>query len=357
MERPTGSFFPRPLGMVFLILLMAAPARSADTPAPPLSRTRAEVEALVAEAGRTPPSWFASTPLRYPPGLDLTFQPGKPWNNQKFISQYLWDIIYPNPGRWPEGAKLLHHALLANRDNPEGLSRALDALARIYAELLQDYPRGAFWARKHGGDPILLANCYWKMGSKEMAQEILQKIGNDDTGSGMVIKLWADMGELDTALRLAETMAADGAPDTAYLAAGDACRLAGQYPRAIAYYQKVLASQINDGLAKRNRARAQASLEAIKLFDALDLGRIPDGAYTGRSIAYTGPLEVSVTVKNARIESVKVTRHTEKQFYASIDDTTRKIVEKQGVKGVDATSAATITSEAIINATAKALAR
>jgi uncharacterized protein with FMN-binding domain len=37
-------------------------------------------------------------------------------------------------------------------------------------------------------------------------------------------------------------------------------------------------------------------------------------------------------------------------------DTPQKILAKQGVRGVDATSAATITSEAIINATAKALA-
>jgi uncharacterized protein with FMN-binding domain len=37
-------------------------------------------------------------------------------------------------------------------------------------------------------------------------------------------------------------------------------------------------------------------------------------------------------------------------------DTPGKIIAKQGVKGVDATSSATITSEAIIYAAAKALA-
>ena len=40
----------------------------------------------------------------------------------------------------------------------------------------------------------------------------------------------------------------------------------------------------------------------------------------------------------------------------SAADTPAKIIAKQGVKGVDATSNATITSEAIINGTAKALA-
>jgi uncharacterized protein with FMN-binding domain len=54
---------------------------------------------------------------------------------------------------------------------------------------------------------------------------------------------------------------------------------------------------------------------------------------------------------------VKVTRHTEKQWYSSITDTRRQILLKQGAKGVDATSGATITSEAILNATLKALAK
>jgi uncharacterized protein with FMN-binding domain len=53
---------------------------------------------------------------------------------------------------------------------------------------------------------------------------------------------------------------------------------------------------------------------------------------------------------------VKVTRHREKQYYSSLTDTPAKILKRQGVAGIDATSSATITSEAIINATAKALA-
>jgi uncharacterized protein with FMN-binding domain len=60
-------------------------------------------------------------------------------------------------------------------------------------------------------------------------------------------------------------------------------------------------------------------------------------------------------VQAGRIEEVTVTKHKEKQFYASITETPAAIILKQSVKGVDATSRATITSEAIITATAKAL--
>lgn len=71
---------------------------------------------------------------------------------------------------------------------------------------------------------------------------------------------------------------------------------------------------------------------------------------------YEGSVEVSVTVKAGRLESIEVTKHREKQFYSALTDTPARIIAKQSVQGVDATTNATITSEAIINAAAKALA-
>ena len=64
---------------------------------------------------------------------------------------------------------------------------------------------------------------------------------------------------------------------------------------------------------------------------------------------------LGILPRAGRITDVKVTDHKEKQFYAALTDTPRQIIAKQSVKGVDATSRATITSEAIINASAKAL--
>ena len=42
--------------------------------------------------------------------------------------------------------------------------------------------------------------------------------------------------------------------------------------------------------------------------------------------------------------------------HSALTDVPNQIIEKQGVKGIYATSRATITAEAILNATAKALA-
>jgi uncharacterized protein with FMN-binding domain len=66
-------------------------------------------------------------------------------------------------------------------------------------------------------------------------------------------------------------------------------------------------------------------------------------------------IEVSVTIDAGRIADVEVSKHKEKQFYSALTDVPRQIIDKQTVKGVDATSRATITAEAIITATAKAL--
>jgi uncharacterized protein with FMN-binding domain len=201
---------------------------------------------------------------------------------------------------------------------------------------------------------VNLARCYWKLGSKRMAAQLLNRLPTYSTS----IKLWADMGETAKALQLVEAYARAGYPDIAYLYGGDACRISGKYEEAIDFYERVLEVRASGQAAKRiqrNQARARENIQAIRVFDALDLSQIKDGAYAGRSMGYGGQLQVQVVVRNGRMESVRVTSHLEKQFYAALTDTPKQIVAQQGLKGIDAVSGATITSEAIINATAQAL--
>src|SRR5262249_9798379 len=87
--------------------------------------------------GRTPPEWFAATRLEYPRTLDLAWPepaPG-PWNNQKNVGQYIWDVINPNPARWKSGVRLLHHLLVLHKDDPEARTRVMTALGRLYFQL------------------------------------------------------------------------------------------------------------------------------------------------------------------------------------------------------------------------------
>ena len=314
--------------------------------------------------GSKPPDWYEATPLNYPKTLDLSW-PQKPpggWNSQKNVGQFVFDVINPNTGRWREGIRFMHYMLQHHKDNPEKLTRAMQTLGRMYHDFEEDYARAAFWWRKAGLErtrqspvSVKLARSYWKLGSKQMAVQLLNRLPLYST----TIKLWADMGETSKALQLSEAYARSGYSDIAYLYAGDACRILGKYREAINYYEKVLKTPATGKAQKRierNHGRARANIEGIKVFDSLDISRVADGAYKGRSLGYAGDVNVEVVVRSGRIESVGVTSHKEKQFYSALTDTPRQIVAKQGLKGIDAVSGATITSEAIINATAKALA-
>ncbi|HUT93555.1 MAG TPA: SHD1 domain-containing protein [Thermoguttaceae bacterium] len=329
-----------------------------------IERSPAEIQGLIDRLGRTPPDWWDSVPLDFPKTLDLSWpqKPPPPWNAQKNVGQYLWDVIQPNPGKWREGVRFVHYLLERHQDDREKRTRAMTTLGRLYYLLLQDYARAAFWWRQAGVGPgsqsphgVNLADCYWKLGNRQMALDLLDEIPVYYS----TIKLLADMGETTRALRIAEAAGRGPFRDMAYLYAGDACRIDGQYQQAIAYYQKVLDVPAT-GRAKqrieRNHQRARANVEGIKIFDMLDLDRVADGTYRAASPGYADQVHVEVTVRSGRIESVRVTGHKEKQYYTALTDTPRKIIEKQGVKGVDATTSATITSEAILNATAKALA-
>jgi uncharacterized protein with FMN-binding domain len=199
-----------------------------------------------------------------------------------------------------------------------------------------------------------LAECYWKLGFKAEALKLIAK----SPMNFAQVKLLADMGETDKALQIASS-AFDEYPEDAYLQAGDACRIAGRYPEALKYYQKLLDIPVPakpNGRQVKNRARATANVAAINSFELFDLTKVADGTYKSASQGYEGPVEVTVTVSGNKISDLKVSNHREKQFYSAIADTPRKIIAKQSVRGIDTTSHATITSEAIVNATAKALA-
>lgn len=331
-----------------------------------IEKSPEEIIAEIDRLGKTPPDWYDATPLNYPRSLDLSWpMPApKPWNSSKNVGQFIWDRINPNAGNWREGVRLMHHILGETKDN-DVRQRAMRSLGSMYHNLLQDYARSAFWFRLSGLENqlatapqqgVALADCYWQLGSKRMALEILAEMKRKPYSA---IKLLGDLGETDAAVKLGEAFAKSGQASTSFLYAGDACRVAGRLDDAERYYRRAIAgipkAEANKLHRKRDKARAEASIAAIRFY-TLDPKNVRDGKYSASSIGYEAPVHVEVVVAGGRIESVKVTRHREKQYYSSLTDTPRKILARQGVSGIDATSSATITSEAIINATAKALA-
>lgn len=329
----------------------------------PVTRTEAEVKALIAQSGATPPDWFKSTKLNYPKTLDLDWPqppPGNKWDNTKNVGQFVWDTINPNEPRWREGIKLMDHILGLKTTSDDVRLRATKETANMYFRFFQDYARAAWWWEKAGltsDEPtsVLLAECYWRLGCKQMALDIAM----GQTVYDNTVKLLGDMGETDKAVELAQSFIPGMAePHEVLVQAGDACRLAGRNDKAMEYYQKALDAPVDPSRknrVQRTLSRAQASIDAIKLFDLSDVSKVADGTYTSKALGYEGDVQVTVKIKSKRIESVKITQHKEKQYYSAMRDVPEQIIAKQGVKGVDATSRATITGNAIINATAKAL--
>jgi len=328
-------------------------------------RTRAEIDALIEEVGRTPPAWWDSVSLNYPQTLDLTgtYQ-SKQWEPRKKLGAYVFSVVIPNPRRWRGTIKLLHRVLGVRKDDPPRLAQAMNQLANAYSRFEKDWARGAFWYRKglqgsrrpSAHDVVGLAECYLRLGSKAMSAGLLRRYSLDRMAFGGAIKLWTEMGETDRALRLADAMTRSRHPAYGWLLTGNIYRRIGKYTEAVTCFEKVVSMTRGNKDQSRTFLRAQGNIEAIKLYEALDLSKIPDGTYTGTTVSFRGPLTVQVVLAGGRMESVKVTRHKDDIFFTSLTDIPQQIVKTQGLKDIDAISGATVTSMAIVNAAAKALA-
>ncbi len=330
-------------------------------------KTKAAIEALINEIGPTKPDWWDSVELNYPKTLDLTGKvKTKKWDQSRVFSQFYWSVIYENPPRWKPGIKLLHHVIdLRKNDKP----RQADAMVRLgadYARLMRDYPRAAYWLRKgvaakkrpNVADIVALAESYWKLGSKQMAIAELKRYGLDRRPYSQTIKLYSEMGLTAKALLLAKAFTKTSRPAYGLLLVGNVHKRAGNDKEAIASYNRVLNIVKNSPKPKqlkRLKERAQMNLEAVRAYMNIDITQVPDGAYTGSAMGYDEPIDVQVTVSDGKITSVEVTRDGESRPYRSFTDIPEQIVETQSFR-VDAVTRATITSNAVIAAAAKALA-
>lgn len=398
------------------IVLLAAGVMSIASPADGQARnarTKTEVDALIAQAGSSTPDWWDTTELDYPETLDLNwpvragFGPGRfeerggrdrrggrgrrggggfGWEQSPptNVDEYLIQVVYPNPSRHKAGVKLVHHLMIRHKDDPEKLRRSLNTLGEMFYELFGEYARAAFWWQKcaalgGGADALKVARCYFELGSPATAADLLSQAGSDEARNTKdAIKLWARIGEVDKALSMIESYGGAGNPGTdrfgfrgrrsmsqssKYLLAAEICRGAGRYDEALAYYAKVLAlpnseTRPADHHETDDKFEAQVNRTGTEFLRTLDLTRVPDGSYTETVEAYGGPMTVQVVVRNRRIASVEVTRHQETYEYLIMaQPTARQIGQKQGFEGVDVITGATVTSDAIINAAAAALAK
>ncbi len=328
------------------------------------AQTRAEVEALVAEAGRTQPDWWASVPLVCPAQLRLDWPDPREeqrWEPRRNPGQYLTGVVYQEPELWRSTARLFDHMLTVNEARPAVRARIMDGLGHIYTSLLGDHARGAFWLRSAAGaglpsarQTVELAQCYQALGSREMALEMLAGL---ERANSSAVLAWAQLGELTRALEAADAVAVGRQEAQVYLAAGQACRWHGDYARSKDYFGRIVSKTSWGGRLRTERYHRCAgdALASLRLMERLDLKRLKDGTYRGQSTGYRGDVAVSIAVKHHRIVSVRVVDHREDWFFTSLESVPSQIVERQCFEGVDAVTGATVTSVAIMNAAARAL--
>lgn len=354
---------------VFIALCSPCGAAAAEAP---LTRTRSQVNAMIRKAGQSPPVWWDSVKLQYPKTLDLRgyvkLKKGL-WKPKIKLGAYMISIISPNPSKWRGSIKLWHHVLTVRKNDPQKLREAMRRLAGTYFNYEHDYARAAFWWRKapvrYAGTAVRLAKCYWKLGNKPMALQLLRRMRSDQMGNAGLIRLYDEMGDRRKAISLMQAKTRTRHADAAWLAGGDIWRKAGEYQKALNCYRRVLAMRKRQRVKgkghgkhlKYSRQRARQAIEATRLFARIKISELQDGTYKASSRGFRGPVEVTVKVAGGKITSVEVTKTKEDIAFTSQTDVPRQIVDKQGLAGVDSVTGATVTSRAVINAAAKAMSK
>lgn len=80
-----------------------------------------------------------------------------------------------------------------------------------------------------------------------------------------------------------------------------------------------------------------------------------DGEYQGVARGYIDDITVKVTIRNGRIHAVEPLQHRENRPRTALEAIPERVVETQGIEGIDAVTGATVTSRAVLQAVKQAL--
>lgn len=354
MLRPFVHPAKAPLILFVAATLAVCQACLAQSSKPAGEQTPEQVEAAIKQAGATYPDWWDGVKLDYPKTLDLTWTKSEGIFDSLSLDEYLAKEIRPKPANWKLGIKVVSEAIRVNKNSPERLRQTYEALGDMFVGMMGDFDHAAHYYRLCGTQKVYdrLALCYWKLGNKTMASDLLNSLSTDPTPTGGVIRMWGYLQEPQKATELAEASAKDGNKETLYLAAGDALRTCGQGDKAIEYYQKAMNLDTKDA---RTKPAAQLNINALKALAKLEMSHLRDGKYTETVQGYSGDLTMELAIRSGKIASAKVTDHKEDGALLSTTEIPARIVKAQGFRGIDAVSGATTSSSAILDAAIMAL--
>ncbi len=135
------------------------------------------------------------------------------------------------------------------------------------------------------------------------------------------------------------------------------CSTGGKAAARRAYEAAVAtAERISEKLPPNYRAPGSAARVALRILDidAIDFARVPDGAFEGRALGYNAPVAVRAAFRGGRMVELHVTELGDKRPLDAYRVLPQRLLDAQRLE-VDGISGATVTSRAILSATAGAL--
>lgn len=273
---------------------------------------------------KVPPDWFSEVKVDYDTSL--------PWSDARLEVRRL---LSENKNR--EAIKLTYLYMQKN-DIGDGHEYPMYLyMGGEYAWAVQEY-------RKHlstlpagpTNDYLSLAACYRHFGKYAQALEVL-----NIALQRLPAPPWRIAREADIHDCLGDI----------HLTLGNVEQARLHYLKAMALYPKS-DQPYGRHLLHRRVAKIQSKLDLL-MINALGSARLQDGTYTGQSLGYVDEILVTVAIARGRIADVRV-QHKEKIDQNATVIIPKRIIEKQSLK-VDGITGATITYDAIIDATLQAL--
>jgi uncharacterized protein with FMN-binding domain len=202
--------------------------------------------------------------------------------------------------------------------------------AKVYKQRLSQSEKGYVFEGR------ALASIYARFGDYDQALDILRR----------GLRRLPDPPEKT----MAEANVHDSMGDV-YAAKGNMEKAVEHYRQSIDLYGKARPRYGRHLLPRRVR-KVQAKIDLLGR-QALDITQIADGVYRGESLGYGKPLRAFVTMKGGRITNIRL-QHEEKIEQGATKSVPAQIIERQSLN-VDAITGATVTVQAIVEATYRAL--
>ena len=274
---------------------------------------------------KIPPDWLA--------GVTSDYDTRQPWKKARLHIRKLL-----SQGKNREAIKLTYDYLVVRKANKNDheypmylyLGGEHAWAAKVYVGRLADKPEG------HTHEYLSLASIYVRFGEPQKALGLLAV-----ALERLPKPPWRIATEAQVHDRIGDVHAATGEPAKAIESYRTAMR---RFPQSKQPWGR--------HLIHRHVAKIQAKLDLLER-KSLDLSRVRDGVYRGTSQGYAKALQAAVTVRGGRIVDITL-KHEEKIEQGATRIVPQQIIAMQSLS-VDAVTGATITVQAIVDATYRAL--